>query len=270
MRAAPCPATVAAGGPDGAVPPGPALDLRATSVTLVLPTYNERDNIVPMLDGARAALAASPAIAAEIVVVDDDSPDGTGGLAAAYARACPEVRLLRRRGTRGLSGAVVDGFAHGRGAVLAVMDADLSHDVRVLPELIAAVVSGADVAVASRRLPGGGADAWPWHRRRTSDLATALARWYLGVPLTDPMSGYFALRRDVFDRVRAALRPQGYKILLEIVCRAGPLRIVELPYVFRDRHQGISKLTPLVALQFLASLRELRRQRHSPSPAPAR
>lgn len=237
------------------------LELVAMPVSLVLPTYNERDNILPMLDAVRAALGSRPAV--EVIVVDDDSPDGTGVLVEEYSRRHREVRLLRRVGQRGLSGAVVDGFGDARGAVLAVMDADLSHDSGLLPRLIDAVARGAELAVGSRRLPGGGADSWPWHRRRASDLATALARWWLPVPLTDPMSGYFALRRDVFERVRPALRPHGYKILLEIVCRAGPLRIVELPYVFRDRRQGVSKVTPRVAIELLVSLWELRRQRRS-------
>jgi dolichol-phosphate mannosyltransferase len=196
--------------------------------------------------------------ALEICVVDDDSPDGTWRVAAEYAAEHPEVAVLRRTGERGLSAAILDGFARCRGGILAVMDADLSHPPALLPRLVDAVAAGADVAVGSRRVPGGGADPWPWHRRRTSDAATALARWWLGVPLADPMSGYFALARGVLDGVRARLRPRGYKILLEIVCRAGPLRIVELPYVFRDRRQGVSKLSAKVAIEFLGSLWELR------------
>jgi dolichol-phosphate mannosyltransferase len=225
-------------------------------VSLVVPTYDERDNVVPLLEAVCRALAGH---AFEVWVVDDDSPDGTWEVAEAYARTHPEVRVVRRRNERGLSAAVIEGFRRARGAVLAVMDADLSHDPALLPALVDAVGQGADVAVGSRRIAGGGADSWPWHRRRASDAATALARWWLGVPLSDPMSGYFALRRDVFVRVQEHLRPRGYKILLEIVCRAWPVKVAELPYLFRDRRQGVSKVTPRVAWEFLSSLWDLRR-----------
>jgi dolichol-phosphate mannosyltransferase len=177
-----------------------------------------------------------------------------------YREAHREVRLLRRVGERGLSSAVIAGFDRARGDVLAAMDGDLSHDPAILPRLVQAVEAGADVAVGSRRIPGGGAEPWPWHRRRLSDLATALARLTVAVPLADPMSGYFALRRSVFEAVRGRVRPRGYKILLEIVCRAGPLRVVELPYVFRDRRQGVSKVGLRVGLQYLESLWALRQE----------
>lgn len=172
---------------------------RAPLASLIVPTYNERDNVVPLLDQVRAALADR---AFEIWVVDDDSPDETWRVAEAYGAAHPEVAVLRRRGERGLSAAVVEGFRHARGAVLAVMDADLSHDPALLPALIDAVEGGADVAVGSRRVPGGGADVWPWYRRLASDAATHLARRVLDLSLADPMSGYFALRREVFEAVR--------------------------------------------------------------------
>lgn len=224
-------------------------------VSLIVPTYNERDNIVALLDEVRAAMAGREL---EVWVVDDDSPDGTWLVAGDYAHAHPEVAVIRRTAARGLSAAVLEGFMRARGDILAVMDADLSHPPALLPRLADAVAAGADVAVGSRRVAGGGADAWPWHRRRASDAATALARWWLAVPIADPMSGYFALPRRVFEGVRPRLRPRGYKLLLEIVCRAGPLRIVELPYIFRDRRQGVSKLSAKVAVEFLASLWALR------------
>ena len=227
-------------------------------ISLVIPTRNERDNIVALLDAVRAAMSGRDF---EIWVVDDDSPDRTWELVSAYALSHPEVFVLRRFGERGLSSAVVAGFKSAQGGVLAVMDADHSHDPHLLPRLIDAIDLGADVAVGSRRVPGGGAENWKWHRRRTSDLATSLTKLLLPAPLSDPMSGYFALRRDVFESVSGALQGKGYKILLEIVCRARPVRMVELPYMFRDRRQGISKLTPKVAAQFLRSLWNLRRTR---------
>ena len=232
----------------------------APLVSLVVPTYNERDNVVPLLDQVLGAMAGR---ALEIWVVDDDSPDQTWRVAGDYARSHPEVRVIRRTSERGLSGAVIEAFRRAGGDLLAVMDADLSHDPTLLPRLVDAVLGGADLAVGSRRVAGGGAEAWPWHRRRASDVATALARWWLGVPLADPMSGYFVMRRTVFEAVRARLRPRGYKILLEIVGRARPLKIAEIPYVFRDRYQGVSKMSPKVAVEYLTSLWMLGRSRES-------
>lgn len=231
------------------------MSLVAPLVSLVVPTYNERDNIVPLLEAIRGAMAG---LGLEVWIVDDDSPDRTWELASDYARSHPDVQVIRRTSERGLSAAVIEGFQRARGDLLAVMDADLSHDPALLPRLVDAVAGGADVAVGSRRVPGGGADNWPWHRQKASDLATALARWWLRAPLADPMSGYFVVRRAVFERVRGRLQPRGYKILLEIVCRAGAVKVVELPYVFRDRRQGVSKVSPRVGWEFLTSLWALR------------
>lgn len=226
--------------------------------SLVVPTFNESANLAELLDRVREAMTGRDF---EVWIVDDDSPDGTWRTAESYAASHPEVRVVRRLGERGLSSAVIEGFRRAGGDVLCVMDADLSHDPALLPRLVDAVEAGADLAVGSRRVPGGGADNWPWYRRLASDGATALARSWLGITLADPMSGYFALRRPVFERVSSKLKPKGYKILLEIACRAAPLRVVELPFIFRDRKQGVSKVTPGVAREFLKSLWELRRER---------
>jgi dolichol-phosphate mannosyltransferase len=225
------------------------------SVSLIIPTYNEYENLVPLLDSVREVMSGREF---EIVVVDDDSPDRTWQLAESYAAAHREVRVIRRMNARGLSSAVVEGFENANGCLLAVMDGDHSHDPTLLPRLVDAVLQGADLAAGSRRVAGGGAAKWPWHRKRTSDAATWLARFWLHVPLLDPMSGYFVVRREVFESVRGSLLKRGYKILLEIVCRAGDLKIVELPYIFRDRHQGISKLNAGVAREFIQSLWDLR------------
>jgi dolichol-phosphate mannosyltransferase len=225
-------------------------------VSIVIPTRNERDNIVLLLDAIRARMYGREF---EVCVVDDDSPDRTWEIVSAYAISHPEISVIRRIRERGLSSAVIAGFQKARGDVFAVMDADLSHDPSLLPRLIDAIDAGADVAVGSRRIPGGGAENWKWHRRKTSDMATSLARLWLNTPLSDPMSGYFAVRRSVFEGISGAMQGKGYKILLEIVCLAHPKEIVELPYVFRDRRQGVSKLTPKVGAAFLKSLWDLRR-----------
>jgi dolichol-phosphate mannosyltransferase len=226
--------------------------------SLVVPTYNESENIMALLE---LVLEAMKGRDFEIIVVDDNSPDLTWTLVERFSAGRPNVSLVRRREERGLSSAVITGFDKATGGVLCVMDADLSHDPALLPKLVDAVEAGADAAIGSRRVPGGGADHWPWYRRAASDAATRLARWWLGVDLSDPMSGYFAVRREVYERVRGRMKPKGYKILLELVCRAAPLKMVELPFVFKDRQQGISKVSPKVAREFLLSLWELGRER---------
>ena len=221
-------------------------------LSLIVPTYNERDSIEAMVRSVAPLLSPWDY---EILVVDDNSPDGTGAVVERLAMDPVfggRLRLLRRTMDRGLSPAVVEAFGVAAGRFLAVMDADRSHDETILPALIRAVEGGAEVSVGSRRVPGGGADKWPWYRRWASGSATGLARILLGLSLRDPMSGFFVLRREVFERGRSRLRPRGYKILLELVVRAQvlPSRVVEIPYVFKDRRQGYSKLTASVAGSF--------------------
>ena len=225
--------------------------------SLIVPTYNEADNILGLLESAHAALSG---IDHEVIVVDDDSPDRTGEKAEGFAATHPWVRVVRRTGERGLSEAVLRGFAEARGRYLGVMDADQSHDEKILLKLIAAVERGADLAVGSRRVPGGGATRWPWHRQLTSEIATRLAKALISVPLSDPMSGYFVMKREVYESCRNRIHPTGYKILLEIVARARPLAVEEIPFVFKDRTQGYSKLTPKVIAQYLAMLWRLRQK----------
>jgi len=228
--------------------------------SLIVPTYNERDNIGPLLDQVRATLG--PRDDFEIIVVDDDSPDLTWSVVEDCASADGRITLVRRRGEKGLSSAVIAGFNASKGAVLGVMDADLSHDCRILPELISAVRDeGFDLAVGSRRVPGGGADRWPWYRKAFSSAATIAARRLLEIGLRDPMSGYFVLDRDLFERVKPVINPRGYKILLEIYALSHPARVKEIPFVFKDRRQGVSKLSVNVAFEYLRMLRELRGKR---------
>ena len=225
-------------------------------VSLIVPTYNERESIVTLLE---QVLEVMSSFDLEILVVDDDSPDATWKAVEDFAKEHPPVRLIRRRSERGLSSAVLEGFARARGELLAVMDADLSHDPERLPSLIEAALEGADLAVGSRRIRGGGADHWPWYRRLTSEVATRLAQLWCRPPLADPMSGYFVMKRSVLGRLTSQPRPRGYKVLLEILCRAEPLTVVELPYIFKDRKQGHSKLSPRVAYEYLCSLWKLPR-----------
>jgi dolichol-phosphate mannosyltransferase len=197
----------------------------------------------------------------EILVLDDDSPDRTWDIASSFASRenLTPIRVIRRRGNRGLSAAVLEGFLSARGRYLGVMDADLSHDPALWPRLVDALEKGAALAVGSRRVPGGGADTWPWYRRFLSDAGTRLCRTLIGVSLRDPMSGFFAVRRELFDHARPFLRPRGYKILLEIAVKSGvsAAKIAEIPFIFKDRRQGYSKLTARVALGYLTQLVDL-------------
>ncbi len=225
------------------------------TLSLIIPTYNEKENIVALLDEIRKYLDLSTN---EILVVDDGSPDGTARLAEAYAAGTPGIRVINRSGERGLSLSVIDGFKAARGKYFGVIDGDLSHDPALLPGLIAAVTSGAGIAIGSRRVPGGGADHWPAHRRFTSWIATMLARLWIHADVQDPMSGFFVVRRDVVERVLGTLNPKGYKILLEIVARSQEPDCRELPFIFKDRTQGHSKLTGHVSRQYLQMLWDLR------------
>ena len=222
-------------------------------LSIIVPCYNERANVRPLLARLDAAL---PAIAWEAVFVDDDSPDGTTAEVRAAAAADPRVRCIRRIGRRGLSSAVVEGALSSSAPFVAVIDGDLQHDETRLPDLLAAVRAGADIAVGSRHVPGGDAAglAGAW-RHRISTAGTQLAQRLLPVTLHDPMSGYFLLKRPLFEALAPRLTAQGFKILLDLVLSApGPLRLVEIPCRFREREAGRSKLDVLVLIQFAALL----------------
>jgi dolichol-phosphate mannosyltransferase len=229
-------------------------------VSLVLPTYNERDNLAPLLERLTSALDRYEH---EIIVVDDDSPDRTWEEAERLRARYPQLCVIRRIGEKGLSSAVVRGFREARGAVLAVMDADLQHDEAILGKLIGALDEG-DFAIAVRSSAGAGA--LRWDRRLKSQVATSLAQLVLDVPLSDPMSGYFAIRRDLFVRLdEGSLQPEGFKILLYLYARAlerlgrENVRVREVAYVFRPRLTGESKLTSRVMWEYVKMLVELRR-----------
>jgi dolichol-phosphate mannosyltransferase len=221
-------------------------------VSVILPTINERDNLVELLP----RLFALP-LDLEVIVVDDASTDGTALFVREQGRTYHMLRCMERPQKMGLASAVMDGFSAAAGEVLVAMDADLSHDEKILPALVAAIEDGADVAVGSRFVEGGGMEGWPRRRQAASALATAVARVLLHVRAHDPMSGYFAVRREVFDRVRPRLRPRGYKILLEILVRAAPLRVAEVGFIFVDRVRGKSKLSTAVAREYGAMILSL-------------
>ena len=224
------------------------------SVSIIAPAYNERDNIRPLVMALDRALGE---LAWELIVVDDDSPDRTHEVADACAQEGWPVRCIRRLGRRGLSSAVVEGALASSADHLVVMDADLQHDERAIPALLSALAAGADLAVASRHAPGGSLGDWSARRASLSAVATRLCTALLGARVSDPMSGFFALRRGVFLECVYGLSQQGFKILLDIVA-ASPreLKIAEVPYTFRSREQGESKLDTLVVVEFLLMMVE--------------
>jgi glycosyltransferase involved in cell wall biosynthesis len=227
----------------------------APQLSLIIATYQESGNIAELLSRLTDVLKNIPH---ELIVVDDDSPDGTWRIAEDLARQNPAVKVIRRISDKGLSSAILEGFRAAQGGVLGVIDADLSHDEKILPELLRRVQAGADVAVGSRRVPGGGADHWPWYRRLTSSFATVMAKILVHAPLNDPMAGFFLVKRSVYEAVAKDLHPRGYKILLEIIARAKTQKVDEVPYIFRDRRSGYSKLSGFVILSYLEELCDLR------------
>jgi dolichol-phosphate mannosyltransferase len=232
---------------------------QAPELTLVVPTYEERGNIGELLEGARAALDGR---SWELLVVDDGSPDGTAEEAALFAAREPRVRVIERRaGERDLAASVALGFGAGRGRYLGSMNADGSHDPADLPRLLAALDGGAEAAIGSRYAPGGAVGAWPWGRRALSALGTAAVRSALGLEVRDPLSGYYLVTREVFERSGRLARARGFKVLLELLARGRPAAAVEVPIVFRDRRRGRSKMSTRAAWQALAGLWRLSRTR---------
>ncbi len=224
-------------------------------LTVVSPAYNERENAGPLIEELSRTLTG---IDHEILVVDDASPDGTADAVAEIGLLDPRVRVLRRTGQRALSAAVIDGFGAARGEVVACIDADLQHDPSILPAMLQSIDRGADLVVATRYGESGSTGEWGGIRRLGSRAATRLAQAMIGIRLSDPMSGYFMLRRADFLRVRSSLDGSGFKILLEIAARLKPRNIVEVPFTFRNRRAGASKLGSRVVLAYVRQLWRLR------------
>ena len=236
-----------------AIRPGLETAKQATALpvlSVVVPTFNERDNVTKLYRKLEAALDG---VAWEVVFVDDNSPDDTWDVVRALARQDGRVRCIRRIGRRGLSGACIEGILASSAPYAAVMDADLQHDETQLPKMLSLLQSGqAELVVGSRYIEGGSADSFNRSRAGASALATEVAKRALGVAIADPMSGFFVIRRDRFEQLAPQLSTQGFKILLDIVATAhGDLKTVEIPYTFGSRLHGESKLDSMVALDFL-------------------
>jgi len=226
-------------------------------ISIVIPTYNERDNIVPLVERISRTLNNHNY---EILLVDDNSQDGTVDVAAKLAEKYP-VKVLVRANERGLATAVLHGFKYARGNVVGVMDADLQHPPEVNAALLKAIENGADMVVASRYIPGGGCPNWGLTRRIISKGALSLAHIFL--PSTrqvkDPMSGYFMFRRDGLDQVE--FKPIGYKILLEMLVMGKFQHVVEVPFIFEDRSSGASKMKARQQIDYLKHIFSLMRRK---------
>jgi dolichol-phosphate mannosyltransferase len=220
-------------------------------LSVVVPTFKERDNVPLLVEKLARTLAG---VDWEVVFVDDNSPDGTAAVARQIGETDSRVRCMRRIGRRGLAGACIEGMLGSQARYVAVMDADLQHDETLLTAMLSRVRHDADLAVASRFVDGASAAGLSSARREhASRVSNALARRLLGVTLSDPMSGFFMMRRDRFEELAPQLSSQGFKILLDIVATArGSLLIAELPFVFAERQHGESKLDTRVALDFAA------------------
>lgn len=228
----------------------------AVKVSIVIPTYNERDNILYLLGGLRNVLEGSWAY--EAIVVDDNSPDGTAELVQRLASNDPHIRLVQRPGKLGLGSAVVDGFRRAQGQYWVMMDADLSHRPVDLPQLLEAL-SQADIAIGSRYTRGGRLVNWPFYRKLVSRRAAALGRLLLRLNVRDLTSGYAAFRREAVEPLLPVLDPKGFKLLPEILVKNPTARVVEVPIVFVNRSQGRSKFSAGEVVAFLRLCLSLRR-----------
>jgi dolichol-phosphate mannosyltransferase len=222
-------------------------------LTLVIPTFNERENVPVLLERLSATLVG---IAWEVVFVDDDSPDGTADLVRSLTRRHPNVRCLHRIGRRGLASACVEGVMSSAAPYVAIMDADLQHDESLLPKMFEALRGERlDIVVGSRFSGGGNVTSMSDLRIRLSGVANRLARLVVKAELSDPMSGFFMLRRPVFDAAVRRLSAQGFKILVDLFASSPkPLAFKELGFTFRERRHGESKLDSLVAIEYLQLL----------------
>ena len=225
-------------------------------LSVVIPTYNESENIPILIDLLFEVLKNKRY---EIIVVDDNSPDGTWKIVEELSKEHPQVKLLRRLEGKGLSSAVVAGMHQSKGRCIAVMDADMQHDEAILPQMCDQIIeNNVDICVGSREAPGGGYGDWSIKRKLVSYGARWLANVSVGTTIKDPMSGYFAISRNYFESTIDYVNPAGFKILLEFLARGENPNAVELGYQFRTRVHGKTKLNAGVAIEYLLALIDLR------------
>lgn len=241
------------------IPAGPSVSMASgdpkptflpAELSIVVPTFNESSNVELL---AEAVAAALPGVRWELIFVDDNSPDGTSDKVRQMALADPRIRVLHRYNRRGLASACVEGIMSSASPYVAMMDADMQHDERILATMLERIRQGdVDLVLGSRYGEGGSLGDWDRTRVLASKLATRLASRLTRTPISDPMSGFFMVRRDTFLRTLPNLSSIGFKILLDIAASAPePLRVAEVPYTFRSRQHGESKLDSLVLWEYL-------------------
>lgn len=229
------------------------MESQMLELSIIVPTFNERDNVAEVVERLDACLRGVPW---EVIFVDDDSPDGTAERVREIARHDRRIRCLQRIGRRGLSSACTEGMMASSAPYLAVMDADCQHDEAALPRMLEALKAGdADIVVGSRYVHGGGIGNWSASRAKMSRFATRLSHLVIKQDLSDPMSGFFALRGDVLKPAVRRLSNIGFKILLDLLASSPrPLKLKEVPYEFRNRHAGESKMDSQAMWDYLMLL----------------
>jgi len=218
-------------------------------ISLVVPTYNEKENIKELISKIREEFIRHN-INGEIIVVDDNSPDGTGNEVENIIRKYNNIKIIHRKGKLGLSSAVIEGFNIAKGDIYCVMDADLSHPVEKINDMYELIINGADFVIGSRYINGGGIKGWNLYRKILSKSSTILARVFTEV--RDPMSGFFMFRKDLL--INKEINPKGFKILLELLIKLDCQNIVEVPIVFTNRTVGESKAGIKEIFYFLENL----------------
>ena len=222
--------------------------------SIIIPTYNERENLPILIESILKSLNQHNITNYEIIIVDDNSPDGTGEIAEQLAKQYKNIKVLHRPAKMGLATAFLDGVKLAKGNIVALMDADLQHPPELLPELYKAILNGYDMAIASRYIKGGGTENWSTKRKIVSKGAIILA--HILFPETrkikDITSGYFAIRKDIIQNKK--LNPIGYKIMIEIIVKVKPKRIIEIPFIFKPRTKGRSKLSSKEFINYLRHL----------------
>jgi len=230
--------------------------------SLILPTYNEAKNIPALVEKIRGSLKGVPH---EIIIVDDDSPDETWRVAQELAHDRDDLHVIRRIGRRGLSSAVIEGFLAAKGDVLGVMDADGQHDCGLLPKLHKAAAAEGGIAIGSRYTEGGSVGEWDERRHLMSRIATRLAVSLCRVKASDPMSGFFAIDRQTFEKALPNLNPKGFKILLDLLVHVPKgTKVQEIPFTFGKRMHGESKLSRRVQIEFLEYIYDVSLGRYVP------
>ncbi len=235
--------------------------LHNPQVSIILPTYNESENIVDILK--RIGESIPKGILFETIVIDDNSPDGTGRIVEEYIKnfkkfANNTINIIHRKTKNGLGSAILNGIQQARGDTIVVMDSDFSHPPQIIPKLIESIKKYQyDIAVASRYISGGKIQGWPIKRKIMSKFATLIAKKGLGIDTKDPMSGFFAFKRNIIKELN--IDAIGYKILLEILVKTKGVNIKEIPYTFQDRELGSSKLGIKTILYYYKSVWKLYR-----------